>query len=135
MVLTTSIAGASAPQGPVTIVTAVDFSDFPIEGTFIVTVGADTLGCSSGTFVDAPFGFSVRKEFTCSSGGTGKFTANFQPLPKPGPGDANGQWNIVEATGDFAGLRGSGDFSVVFPTDCPPSCIGTETFTGKVHFH
>ena len=129
-------ASASQPSGPVTIVTAISFAEFPFSGTFAVEEGEDTLGCSAGTFVDHPSGFEppakgdIAKIFTCAEGGDGTFTANFQPTRKPGPGDQNGHWNITDATGDFAGLRGQGDFSVVVTG--PDS--GTETLTGVVHY-
>ena len=124
-------AGATSPAGPVTIVTAISFAAFPFSGTFTVTVGSALLGCSTGTFVDFPFALApsaIRKVFTCGTGGT--FTFIFRPSPAPGPGDANGHWEAFEGTGDFAGLRGQGNFSVVF---IPPDS-GVETLTGKIHF-
>jgi uncharacterized Zn-binding protein involved in type VI secretion len=127
---------ASQLVGPVTIQTAIDFSTFPFHGTFTVVQGAAALGCSGGTFADqpadpvfdplSPARPSIRKTLTCAGIRTGSFTANFQGTPAPGPGDANGHWNIVAGTGDFANLRGQGDFSVVFS--------GVETLTGEVHF-
>ncbi len=123
--------GASPPSGPVTIVTAIDFSSFPFSGTFDVTGGSDILGCSSGTFVDFPNGFgSIHKVFTCTDGGNGSFTFIFLPGRSPGPGDQNGHWEAWKSDGDFAGLRGQGDFSFVF---IPPAS-GVETLTGVVHF-
>jgi len=127
---------ASQPSGPVTIVTAISFATFPFSGTFAVVEGADTLGCSAGEFVDHPSGFepptrgNIAKIFTCTTGGNGTFTANFEPTLKPGPGDGNGHWNITDATDDFTGLHGEGDFSVTFT---PPDS-GVETLTGDVHY-
>lgn len=129
-------ADAIPPQGPVTIVTNIDFSEFPFSGPFEVTQGAGLLGCSGGTFVDLPAGFDppsgghIAKVFTCTDDGEGEFVANFQPGPKPGPGDLNGHWNVTSGTDDFATLHGEGDFSVVFTG--PES--GEETLTGEVHF-
>jgi hypothetical protein len=126
----------SQPLGPVTIQTAIDFSTFPFHGTFTLVQGAASLGCSGGTFADQPADPvfdplskarpSIRKTFTCAGIRTGSFTANFQGTPAPGPGDANGHWNIVDGSDDFANLRGEGDFSVVFS--------GVETLTGTIHF-
>lgn len=133
-----SMGQASKPEGPVTIVTLIDFSQPPFDGTFQVVEGAAILGCSVGTFVDTPAGVSpptkgaIAKAFTCTSGGQGGFVANFQPFTaKPGPGFGNGNWNITDATEDFAGLHGQGDFSLVLvsPTQ------GEETLTGRIHFH
>ena len=129
-------AWASQPSGPVTIETQISFAEFPFSGTFKVTEGKGLLGCSAGTFVDHPSGIEppakgdIAKIFTYWRGGTGTFTANFQPTLKPGPGDANGQWNITDATGDFTGLHGGGDFYVIFTG--PDS--GEETLTGSVHY-
>jgi len=127
---------ASEPSGPVTIVTAISFADFPFSGTFAVVEGADTLGCSAGEFVDHPSGFepptrgNIAKIFTCTAGGDGTFTANFEPTLKPGPGDGNGHWNITDGTDDFTGLRGEGDFSVSYTS----GDSGVETLTGNVHY-
>lgn len=119
-------ATGTPPDGPVTIVTAIDFSSFPFSGTFEVTDGDDILGCPSGTFTDFPRGFGViQKVFSCT-GGTGTFTFLFVP----GPGNANGHWEAWKATGAFVGLHGRGDFSVVFTG--PQS--GVETLTGLIHF-
>ena len=129
-------AWASQPSGPVTIETQISFAEFPFSGTFKVTEGKGLLGCSAGTFVDHPSGIEppakgdIAKIFTCTKGGHGTFTANFQPTRMPGPGDQNGHWNITDATDDFAGLRGGGDFSV---TSTGPDS-GTETLTGVVHY-
>ncbi len=122
----------SAPtSGTVTITTQVDFSSEPIHGTFEVPEGSDVLGCSRGTFVDTPTEQGIDKLLTCESGErSGTFTANFTPQDISGPGDQNGPWRIVGATGDFTGLSGSGDFSVVEEA----SDSGTETLTGKIEY-
>jgi hypothetical protein len=129
---------ATPPQGPVTIVTDIDLSEFPFVGTFAVVEGAGLLGCTSGTFIDLPGGIvpgargNITKNFTCTEGGIGTFVANFQLASDVGPGDLNGHWNITDAAGAFAGLRGEGDFSV--DTDCCP-LSGVETLTGSIHFN
>jgi len=76
---------------------------------------------------------AIAKVFTCEDGGTGTFTANFQPLTgEPGPGDRNGPWNVTDSTGDFVGLHGHGDFSAVF--DAFPPTIIAETLSGERHY-
>jgi hypothetical protein len=123
---------SSAPtSGTVTITTQIDFSSEPFHGTFEVTEGSEALGCSRGTFVDTPTAQAIDKLLTCESGDrSGTFTANFNLQDVPGPGDENGRWRIVGATGDFTGLSGAGDFSVVEKT--PHS--GAETLTGKIEY-
>ncbi len=117
--------------GAVTIATEIDFSSEPFNGTFEVTEGSDVLGCSQGTFVDTPTAQGIDKLLTCESGErSGTFTANFTLQDIPGPGDENGRWRIAGATGDFTGLSGGGDFSVVEET--PDS--GTETLTGEIEY-
>ncbi len=136
---------ASLPQGPVTIVTAIDFSSLPFHGTFTVTVGSSILGCSAGHFFDTTFIVpgELRKVFTCDRG-SGKgdtFTFLFDTDADAfSGGHASGHWMVLEGTGFFATLRGQGDFSVVFcfgPKPCPgflPPPSGIETLTGTVHF-
>lgn len=125
-------AAGTMPSGPVTIVTDISFAEFPFRGTFKVTEGSTLLGCSKGTFVDTPHAFGeIEKMFTCKRGGKGDFTFLFLPTLAPGPGDANGHWQVLEGTGDFSNLRGEGDFSVVF---FPETMSGVETLTGSIHF-
>ena len=83
-----------------------------------MTEGADTLGCSNGTFEDAfdEVTEDVTKVMTCSEGDTGTFTILFDPDgydTGPGDGDNNGPWRIVDATADFTGLQGEGDFWLI----------------------
>ena len=125
-------AWAGQPSSPVTIETAISFAEFPFSGTFAVVEGADTLGCSGGTFVDHPFGFgAIRKAFECTQGANqGTFTFVFRPGPGPGSGDGNGHWAAYKGTQDFSGLRGQGDFSVTYTgVD-----TGMEILTGVVHY-
>jgi hypothetical protein len=130
------------PVGPVTIETVLDFSALPFHGTFTVVQGAALLGCSGGTFVDhfasvdnpgsgVPRSTSVRRHFACTTGGSGTFIFNFEPNRQPGPGDFNGRWNVLSGAGDFANLRGVGDYSSIIID--PPTAL--ETLTGTVHFH
>src|SRR3712207_805927 len=110
VVASSTFVTACAPgptQGSVTIITQIDFTKAPYQGTFEVTKGAAVLGCLSGTFIDSPItAIAIHREFTCESGTTsGTFTA--EVFPPRGP------WQIVEATDDFSGLSGAGDYEVV----------------------
>lgn len=109
-----------------------DFSGDQVVGTFEVPEGADGLGCESGSFVDTDVPTGVSRLATCESGDrTGAFTVHFVPGDAPGPGDLNGPWNVEGATGDFAGLQGEGDFSVVFDDE---NGTGAETLSGSIEF-
>ncbi len=112
--------------GPVTIETEIDFSGSTPHGTFKVTVGADVLGCSSGTFVDMPgTPDKTNKVMTCESGSNaGTFTILFDP-----PGGLD--WSVLESSDDFAGLQGGGDFSWALDQDTPS---GEETLTGDIEY-
>ena len=112
--------------GPVTIETVLDLSDTPNHGTFEITVGADVLGCSSGTFVQRESETSVRKShaMTCESGSNaGTFTISYDPTD-------SFRWNVLESSDDFAGLQGEGLFSFVLPD---PNSV-EETFTGDIEY-
>ncbi len=136
---------ATRPVGPVTIQTVNHFAELPFHGEFVVIEGSALLGCSEGTFVDvwvsgsqpptSPLPFSqsaIRGEFTCTASGTGSFTVNFRPGPAPGPGIANGHWNVLAGSDDFANLRAEGDFSLDFIDF--QTLTGQETLTGTIHF-
>jgi hypothetical protein len=120
--------------GPVTIETFVDFTTDPVVGVFEVTEGADTLGCSSGTFYDTfDFGTEdVTRTMSCSEGDTGAVIIVFDPDGyDTGPGDDNGPWHVVGATVDFTGLQGEGDFWGVTDGSHTDSA---ETFTGDIEY-
>jgi hypothetical protein len=108
-------------SGPITIETSletgIDYSTQPFQGSFEVTEGADILGCSSGTWEDARNDEagdlqSVSKFMTCSEGDTGTFTINYVPggYDTGQPGSSDGPWSIEDATADFSGLQGEGDY-------------------------
>jgi hypothetical protein len=107
-------------SGPITIETSIATSQ-PFGGPFEVTEGADTLGCSNGTWEDArndepePELHSYSKLMTCSEGDTGTFTINYVPgaYDTGIPGSSDGPWHIEDATADFAGLEGEGDYGTV----------------------
>jgi hypothetical protein len=141
-------AGAKPPT-PVEIDTVIDFSSFPFLGTFTVPEGASTLGCAGGTFVDLQRSEGViggagvlEKHITCTSGaGAGDgfvllfhhectFLSRAVFLCRPGPGDLNGQWMVLDGTGFFAGLQGSGDISITFVDEV----TGEEELVGGIHF-
>ena len=101
-----------------TIVTDVTF---PEEGPPFGTFTASDPLCPSGTFVDQFVGggggvlyhaATVRKMFTCADG-SGTFTILFHPQFTPatpaGCGEA-GPFAVIGGTGDYAQLRGHGDF-------------------------
>lgn len=129
MMLFVAACGSDEPiSGPITIEDHGDFSTRPVVGTFEVTEGADTLGCSNGTFEDAfdEVTEDVTKVMTCSEGDTGTFTIIFDPDGyDTGPGENNGPWRIVDATADFTGLQGEGDFWLI-------SDVGT--FAGDIEY-
>ena len=110
--------GSSEPSsGPLTVEFDLDTSTRPITGTFDVTEGADVLGCDEGTFEDDP-GFELARIMTCTDGGDGTVTFTFEPgAYDSGPGLQNGPWEIVDATGDFSGLRGGGDWQGTGPSE------------------
>jgi hypothetical protein len=118
MLVLTACGASGATEGPVTIEIEADFSARPVVGTFEITEGADVLGCSSGTSVDEWVAEdSVLTTMTCTSGSnSGTFTADFDP---------DGPWSIVDSSGDFVGLQGSGDF---LERDTG------STFTGDIEF-
>jgi hypothetical protein len=132
MVMMLFVAACSSDEsasGPITIETELDLGARPVVGTFEVTEGADTLGCSNGTSVDTLDGATqdLIKVMTCSDG-TGTFTAYIDTDVVHG--DQEGPWHIEGATADFAGLQGEGDF--VMLTDGTP--VGFETFTGDIEY-
>ncbi len=126
MLLVGACGGDTPTAGPVTIETKADVSAGTLQGTFEVTVGADVLGCSSGTFVDTPgIPEKTNKVMTCESGSnTGTFTIRFDP---PDGRD----WRVLESSDDFAGLQGEGDFSWVLHQI---GQSGEETLAGDIEY-
>ena len=127
MVLFVAACSSDEPaSGPITIEAKLDVSARPIAGKFEVTEGADVLGCSAGKFVDDPSGDELKRVMTCSGPNTGTFTHSFDPLGyDTGPGEQNGPWRIVDATADFTGLQGGGDWWGIGTT---------ETITGDIEY-
>lgn len=99
-------------------------------GEFVVSDGADALGCDGGRFYlsanDQNLSF-----MRCNSGSN---TGEFQMLIDPTLGDDEtftGTWKIFAGTEDFETLSGSGEFEGV--RDIPArSIIGTRT--GEIQF-
>ena len=113
----------------VEITTEIDFSEEPFSGTFEVTEGADALGCSTGTFVDGAGDDEIEKTFTCSDGSRdGTFTAL---IALPSEEGEQTPWRVVDATDDFSGLEGDGEFSV---DENDEDKTGVETLTGEVAY-
>ena len=119
--------GGAVEAASITIEHKLDIRARPIAGTFDVTEGADTLGCSGGTFVDSGDGaVQFQRVMTCSGPNTGTFTHTFDIVGNyDGPGDQNGPWRMLDATGDFTGLQGGGDWWTIGTT---------ETITGDIEY-
>ena len=135
--LALAVVPAAYAQEP-TITTSITF---PEEGEPFGAFTALEPLCPSGTFVDEFVGgggafrsgsvvyhaSTVRKTFTCDDG-SGTFTILFHPQfspVTPTSCEEAGPFSVVGGTGDYATLRGHGDFCVF------PSGDGfTETFTG-----
>jgi hypothetical protein len=126
LLLAVACGGDTPTAGPVTIETDVDRSVSPLQGTFEVTVGADVLGCSSGTLVSMNSETFGKKDhvMTCESGSNaGTFTIVYDP------GDLS-NWSVLESADDFAGLQGEGHVSWVLPS----ASTLVETFTGDIEY-
>jgi hypothetical protein len=141
---TLSVAGPAlaAPPQALTIVSHVTFNpDGPNFGDFTATGAAVDAGamCASGTFVDLGIRFAgfqsgrddvqlqVVKEFTCDDG-SGTFVVKMQIQANFATGIESFSWVVLDGTGDYAGLRGSGSGSTV-----PNAPIGNiNTFVGFV---
>jgi len=117
---------ARSPQG-VTIVSHVTFNpDGPNYGDFAATGEAVDSGviCASGTFVDTGLRFAgyqsnrgiiqllVVKEFTCDDG-SGTFVVKLQIQANFDTGNESFSWVVLDGTGDYASLHGSGGGSTV----------------------
>ena len=69
---------------------------------------------------------AILKVLTCTDGErSGSFIIRFHPSL------VVTRWHVESATGDFTGLKGAGDFSVVENQERES---GVETFTGAVSF-
>ena len=120
-------ASASTVAFEVTIDGEVVFDEDRVggNGTFAVTSGAEALGCEGGTATeksDAPP--VVEKLWTCASGSrSGAISIEFVPPA--------GTWTVTGASGDFAGLGGSGDWSGMVVDD---GARGVDSLTGTMSY-
>lgn len=108
-------AGADSGDGAIIIESEVGFAAEPPVGTFVVAEGAELLGCRSGSVEHADGIPNSTEVFTCEDGDSaGTLTIVWTVIPESeGPGDFNGPWEVLDATGDFAGLTGGGLGSAV----------------------
>jgi hypothetical protein len=133
---------AVAPSAQAQTPTIVTDITFPEGGEPFGTFTASEPLCASGTFVDEFVGgggafrsgrvaynaSTIRKMFTCADG-SGTFTILFHPQFTPAiPAGCEqaGPFAVIGGTGDYAQLRGQGDFCVF--------AVGEdirETFTGR----
>jgi hypothetical protein len=137
------LALAAAPSAQAQAPTIVTDITFPEEGEPFGTFTAVDPLCPSGTFVDefiggggafrsghVDFGASaILKTFTCTDG-SGTFTILFHPQFTPAtPADClqAGPFAVIGGTGDYAKLRGQGDFCLVLVGEDEFS----EIFTGE----
>jgi hypothetical protein len=122
---------AAVNGSEIAIETTVDWTSEPSAGTFEVTVGSDELGCSGGSVLESGGPDGIVNEFTCGDGDRqGTFTFQWQiDDGAEGPGDANGPWTVLEATGDFAGLSGEGLWSGTSTED-----TGLGSFPGTINY-
>ncbi len=106
----------------------VDFDGKVVDGSLI----GDSAFCAGGTLHhesgSPEIGYPAINVFTC---GDSQLKIGFGP----GPGQMNhriqtSDWKVLEGSGDFAGVTGSGQMKVEFPR--VGASNGQETFTGSV---
>jgi hypothetical protein len=107
--VTAAAPAQAAPGGsPVEVVAHTDFT------TEVSQFESNVSGCESGTVVDGDFHLSFtpwggifvgEKIFTCSEGDSG-FTVRLKA--RFGPEGSTGTWNLTDAWGELAGVKGSG---------------------------
>ncbi len=122
---------AETGGGPITIETELDFESGPPAGTFAVAEGAELLGCGSGSVVEDGGPEGITNTFTCEDGAReGTFIFQWQIIEgSEGPGDVNGPWRVLDATGEFSGLTGDGLWSGVVEGE-----TGFGSFPGAIEF-
>ena len=137
----TSGASTTAPRGePIVLRTRMVIAAAP--GAEPIATGevleGSTLGgspfCAGGTILDShgspdpavePYGL-VDRTVTCPDG---TVRVGFTPEEPQGM-TQTGSWTIVDGTGAFEGLRGSGEMEVMYDPD--DDSLGRETLTGTV---
>jgi hypothetical protein len=134
----TSAASTTAPRGePIVIRTSVSIA--AKEGAETIATGevldGSTLGgsafCAGGTITDShgstdPTVLLIARTITCPDG-----RVRMDLTPEVAQGQTQtGSWTIVGGTGEFKGVRGSGEMEVVYgPDEDSPA---RETLTGTV---
>ena len=145
LVLGAGCADDETSSGPVSLTMEMFVEDpmfEPLTGTgpFDVTEGADTLGCSSGTVADQGViedslpDLRVNRVWTCTSGDReGTFTAS---VVLSAASDFNvSEWEIIESTGDFAGLQGTGEGQAVnLSPDADGGLSFTDNYSGEIEY-
>ena len=129
---------AAATPAPILITTHVDFSGQVNVGTFTTLQGplcadgtfADSIAAEGGSANGQALNVLVLRVFTCADG-VDSFDVQFEVhfLPTGAPDTASGHWTAQGGAGAFAGLNGSGAFSIVID---PATATGNETFSGFV---
>ena len=128
----------ASPPTEVVIVSSIDFA----TGTGSFDVSADDGGvlCDAGSlenlltrFVGGQSGshgqILVVHEFTCDDG-SGSFLLSLRVKVDFDAGDTTASWSVLDGTGDYAKLHGSG--SLVGTLSCEGDCI-LDTYTGGMH--
>jgi hypothetical protein len=62
----------------------------------------------------------------------GQITLGINPNTGAGDGTQSGKWGIIEGTGRYRGLEGSGELTVTYPAQRGSDAKGHETFAGTV---
>ena len=127
--------GCSKPEGHSITITATNLESPKagiLTGTFSVT-GAFT---SSGThlMIVVPVGTdSIHCTTTCTAP-EGTFVLS---MDCEAPPMMSGHWKVIDGTGAYALLRGSGPLTMMFPPDpsVPAGALGVETLTGVAWLH
>jgi hypothetical protein len=102
------------------------------EGTFTTSSPWCSSGTAADVSVDSSTDTAVRR-FSCAGGGD--FTAKLTPLPAEHGG--SGSWQIVDATGPLANLRGKGRFTSIRlsgSADDPTTITFRSTWDGAADF-
>jgi hypothetical protein len=119
---------AARTSEPLVLKTSVEFpKNGDVEGEVVAgsRIG-DVELCIGTKFRDRVTGGEELIERTLRCAG-GRITLGFTPDTGPGDGTQTGRWQVIDATGRYAGLEGSGELNIVF-TEADRT--GRETFTG-----
>jgi hypothetical protein len=116
----------ATPAADASVPTSVTFHESVVFGTDHPPVGAFTADglpqCASGSFRDHLENFNfggqtlvVDRIYTCDGGSQflARMVLHLQPVNADGVATAGGEWTILEATGDLAGIHGTGTTAAV----------------------